>query len=33
VTKAAAVESFDEILTKDKVVTIANLFLKPGFKL
>jgi rubrerythrin len=33
VTKAAAAESFDEFLTKAEVVTIANLFLKPGFKL
>lgn len=33
VTKAAAVESFDETLTKAEVVVIANLFLKTGFKL
>lgn len=33
VTKAAAAESFDEFLTKAEVVTIANLFLKTGFKL
>lgn len=33
VTKAAAVESFDEALSKAEVVTIANLFLKTGFKL
>ncbi|WP_461790129.1 ferritin-like domain-containing protein [Pedobacter sp.] len=33
VTKAAAAESFDEFLTKAEVVTIANLFLKPGFRL
>jgi rubrerythrin len=33
VTKAAAVESFDEFLTKAEVVTIANLFLKPAFRL
>lgn len=33
VTKAAAAESFDEFLTKAEVSTIANLFLKPGFKL
>ena len=33
ITAAAAAESFDEFLTKAEVVTIANLFLKPGFKL
>ncbi|WP_293741278.1 ferritin-like domain-containing protein [uncultured Pedobacter sp.] len=33
VTKAAAVESFDEPLDKASVVTIANLFLQPGKKL
>lgn len=33
VTKAAAVEAFDETLTKTEVVGIANLFLKTGFKL
>ncbi|MES2827542.1 MAG: ferritin-like domain-containing protein [Bacteroidota bacterium] len=33
VTAAAAAESFDEPLTKAEVVVIANLFLKPGFKL
>lgn len=33
VTKAHAVESFDEFLTKAEVVTIANMFLKTGFKL
>ncbi len=33
VTTAAAAESFDEFLTKAEVVTIANLFIKPGFKL
>jgi len=33
VTKAAAVESFDEALPKAEVVAIANLFLKTGFKL
>jgi rubrerythrin len=33
VTKAYAVESFDEFLTKTEVVTIANLFLRTGFKL
>ncbi|WP_316812432.1 ferritin-like domain-containing protein [Pedobacter heparinus] len=33
VTKAAAVESFDEFLSKAEVVTIANLFLRTGFKL
>nr|WP_121270538.1 ferritin-like domain-containing protein [Pedobacter schmidteae] len=33
VTKAAAAESFDEFLTKAEVVSIANLFLKTGFKL
>lgn len=33
ITKAAAVESFDETLSKAEVVTIANLFLKTGFKL
>ncbi|ACU03800.1 ferritin-like domain-containing protein [Pedobacter heparinus] len=33
VTKAAAVESFDEFLTKTEVVAIANLFLRTGFKL
>lgn len=33
VSKTAAAESFDEFLTKAEVVTIANLFLKPGFKL
>ncbi|WP_316815350.1 ferritin-like domain-containing protein [Pedobacter nyackensis] len=33
VTKAAAVESFDEPLSKAEVVIIANLFLRPGFKL
>lgn len=33
VTKAAAVESFDEPLSKADVVVIANLFLKTGFKL
>ncbi|RZK90686.1 MAG: ferritin-like domain-containing protein [Pedobacter sp.] len=31
--KKAAVESFDEVLAKAKVVEIANLFLKTGFKL
>ncbi len=33
VTRTAAAESFDEFLTKAEVVTIANLFLKPGFRL
>lgn len=33
VTKAAAVESFDEPLSKEDVAVIANLFLRPGFKL
>ncbi|SDL61866.1 Ferritin-like domain-containing protein [Pedobacter sp. ok626] len=33
VTKAAAVESFDETLSKIEVVAIANLFLRTGFKL
>ena len=33
VTAAAAAESFDEFLTRAEVVTIANLFIKPGFKL
>lgn len=33
ITKAAAVESFDEPLDKASVVTIANLFLQPGKKL
>ena len=33
ITAAAAAESFDEGLSKAEVVTIANLFLKPGFKL
>ncbi|WP_346238234.1 ferritin-like domain-containing protein [Niabella insulamsoli] len=33
VTQAAAAESFDEFLTKAQVVTIANLFLKPAFRL
>ncbi|MCH5598525.1 ferritin-like domain-containing protein [Niabella ginsengisoli] len=33
VTQAAAAESFDEFLTKAQVVTIANLFIKPAFKL
>lgn len=33
ITAAAAAESFDEFLSKAEVVTIANLFLKPGFKL
>jgi hypothetical protein len=33
VTKAAAVESFDEPLDKASVITIANLFLMPGKKL
>jgi hypothetical protein len=33
VTKAAAVESFDEALSKAEVVVIANLFLRTGFKL
>lgn len=33
VTRAAAAESFDEFLSKAEVVTIANLFLKTGFKL
>lgn len=33
VTKAHAVESFDEFLTKAEVVVIANLFLRTGFKL
>lgn len=33
ITPAAAAESFDEGLAKAEVVTIANLFLKPGFKL
>lgn len=33
VTAAAAAESFDEFLTRAEVVTIANLFLKAGFKL
>lgn len=33
VTKAAAVECFDETLTKAEVVNIANLFLRTGFKL
>ncbi|TKC62281.1 ferritin-like domain-containing protein [Pedobacter hiemivivus] len=33
VTKAAAVESFDETLSKAEVVAIANLFLRTGFKL
>lgn len=33
VTKAAAVESFDETLTTAEVATIANLFLRTGFKL
>lgn len=33
VTAAAAAESFDEALTKAEVTTIANLFLKTGFKL
>ena len=33
VTKKAAAESFDEALSKAEVVTIANLFLKTGFKL
>ncbi len=33
ITKAVAVESFDEPLDKASVVTIANLFLKTGFKL
>jgi hypothetical protein len=33
ITKAAAVESFDEPLDKASVVAIANLFLKTGFKL
>ena len=33
VTQAAAAESFDEFLTGAQVKTIANLFLKDGFKL
>lgn len=33
ITKAAAVESFDEPLDKASVITIANLFLQPGKKL
>jgi rubrerythrin len=33
VTKTAAVECFDEFLTKAEVVNIANLFLRTGFKL
>ena len=33
VSKANAAESFDEFLTKAEVTTIANLFLKVGFKL
>mgnify|MGYP003574903147 FL=1 len=33
VNKANAAESFDEFLSKAEVVTIANLFLKTGFKL
>lgn len=33
VTRAAAAESFDEFLTGAEVKTIANLFLKTGFKL
>lgn len=33
VTQAAAAESFDEFLTKAQVAAIANLFIKPGFKL
>jgi rubrerythrin len=33
VSKANAAESFDEFLSKAEVVTIANLFLKTGFKL
>lgn len=33
VTKAAAVESFDETLTTTEVAAIANLFLRTGFKL
>jgi len=33
ITKAAAVESFDETLSKAEVVGIANLFLRTGFKL
>ena len=33
VTAAAAAESFDEFLTKAEVVTIANLFIKPAFRL
>ncbi len=33
VSKAAAAESFDEFLTKTEVTTIANLFLKTGYKL
>lgn len=33
VTKTAAAESFDEFLSKAEVVTIANLFLKTGYKL
>lgn len=33
VTKAAAVECFDEILTGAEVAAIANQFIKPGFKL
>ncbi|MEJ2882028.1 ferritin-like domain-containing protein [Pedobacter sp. GR22-6] len=33
VSKAVAVESFDEALTKDEVVPIANQFLRTGFKL
>ncbi|MFC1226619.1 ferritin-like domain-containing protein [Pedobacter sp. BG31] len=33
ITKAAAVESFDEPLDKASVVTIANLFLQPGKRL
>lgn len=33
ITATAAAESFDEALTKAEVVTIANLFIKTGFKL
>jgi hypothetical protein len=33
VTQAAAAESFDEPLATANVVTIANLFLKPAFRL
>ncbi|MEJ7558929.1 MAG: ferritin-like domain-containing protein [Pedobacter sp.] len=33
VTAVAAAESFDEFLTKAEVVTIANLFIKPAFRL